>query len=146
MSIKLYRWILRGLGAMVLLAATVFALIHWEELPEHIPAHYDMAGKVSAYGGRGDLIGLMVTGWIAYAAITVCSLFPQTWNLPVKSPHAYRVAGNVMPILGLCLSLMFSWMIVCMCRGRDLGIWFMPAVLASILIPLLVIILGSVKK
>ena len=143
---RIVRILLQGLGMLLLIAATVFVLLRWRALPESIPSHFDAAGLPDAYGDKNSLISLLVVGWVAYLLFTVLSYFPQTWNLPVKTPRAYRIAGLMMPVLGLVLAFVFSWILTCTVLGRGLGAWFLPAVGAGIGIPVLVLIVGGARS
>lgn len=143
---RIVRILLQGLGMLLLIAATVFVLLSWQTLPDMIPTHFDAAGVPDAYGGRSSLISLLVVGWVAYLLFTVLSYFPRFWNLPVKTPRAYQLAGLMMPILGLVLAFVFSWILVCTVLGRGLGAWFLPVTGAGIGIPVLVLLVGGSRS
>ena len=146
MGFKIFRTVLQVLGFLVLLAATLFIVLRWAELPAELPTRFDAAGQPVLYGGKGGLISLLAMAWVAYAVFTVLSYFPKFWNLPVKSPRAYRIAGAMMPLVGLVLALMLSWPAVCSALDRSVGAWFMPATIAGIGVPLLVMIVGGYQK
>ena len=146
MRLKIFRIVLQILGLLVLLAATVFILLRWAELPAELPTRFDTAGNPTSYGAKSGLISLLVMAWVMYAVFTVLSYFPKFWNLPVKSPRAYRIAGAMMPVLGLVLALILSWTGVCSALDRSAGAWFMPATVAGIGVPLLVLLVGSYRE
>ncbi len=143
---RILRILLQALGLLLLAAATVFTLLHWRSLPDAIPTHFNAAGLPESYGSKGSLVSLLIFGWVAYGLFTVLSYFPQTWNLPVKTPRAYRLAGRMMPVLGLVLAFVFSWILVCTVLGRGLGAWFLPATGACIGIPVLVMLVGGIRS
>ena len=145
MRFKLVRFILQLLGLLLLLAVTVYILTRWRELPAEIPARFDAAGQPERFGPKSSLVSLMAVSWIGYLLFTVLSYFPKAWNLPVKTPRAYRLAETLMPVLGLMLALIFSWVSLCSALGRGLGAWFLPAALAGIGVPTLVLIIGSLR-
>ena len=146
MKFKIFRIVLQGLGLLFLLAVTVFILIRWQELPAEIPAHFDAAGHADSFSSKTSLISLLVVAWVSYGLFTVLSYFPRFWNLPVKSPRAYQIAGVLMPVLGLMLALIFGWISLRSAQGLDLGRWFMPVVLAGVGVPLLVLIVGGLRE
>ena len=55
---NLYR-VINVICVLLLAAATLFVLMRWQQLPEQIPTHYNFAGEVDGYGGKGSLILLM---------------------------------------------------------------------------------------
>ena len=143
---KVFRILLQALGMLLLLAATVFVLLRWRTLPDTIPTSFDTAGLPDAYGSRNSLLSMLIVGWVAYLLFTVLSYFPRFWNLPVKTPRAYQLAGLMMPILGLVLAFVFSWILVCTVLGRGLGAWFLPVTGAGIGIPVLVLLVGGFRS
>ena len=145
MRFRIIRFVLQGLGLLFLLAVTVFILSRWQSLPAEIPAHFDVAGRPEGYGPKSSLVSLLAVSWVAYGLFTVLSYFPKAWNLPVKTPRAYQIAGILMPVLGLVLALIFGWVSLCSALGRGLGAWFLPAVLAGIGVPVLILIVGSFR-
>ena len=137
MKPKLWHHIMTGLGAALLLAATVFVLVRWSSLPEQIPSHFDAAGNPDGYGGKSGLIVLLVFFWFMYALITVCSFFPSTWNVPGKNrPNGLNATADMLAILRVLLALMLGWMLFCSALGRGLGAWFLPAVLGGMALDL----------
>ena len=146
MGFKIFRIVLQALGLLVLLAVTVFILSRWAALPAELPTRFDAAGQPVSYGARSGLVSLLAMAWVAYAVFTVLSYFPKFWNLPVKSPRAYRIAGVMMPVLGLVLALILSWTALCTALDRSVGAWFLPACIAGVGVPLLVLIIGSYRK
>ena len=143
MKTKILRIILQGLGLLILLAVTIFIVLRWQELPAEVPSRFDAAGHPESFEPKTALLSLLAVTWVGYGLFTVLSYFPKTWNLPVKTPRAYRIAGVLMPVLGLMLALIFGYLSFCSALGRDLGTWFLPAVLAGIGVPVLVLIIGS---
>ena len=146
MKFKVSRLILQALGLVFLLAVTVYILSRWQSLPIEIPANFDAAGRPRSYGPKSSLIPLLVISWVAYGLFTVLSYFPRFWNLPVRTPRAYQIAGILMPVLGLMIALIFGWVAFRSAQGQGLGSWFMPVVLAGVLVPLLVLIVGGLQK
>lgn len=146
MRFKIIRFILQGLGLLILLAVTIFIVLRWQDLPAEIPSHFDAAGRPESYGPKSSLISLMAVSWVGYGLFTVLSYFPKAWNLPVKTPRAYQIAGILMPVLGLMLALIFGWVSFCSALGRGLGAWFLPAVLGGIGVPVLILIVGSFRR
>ena len=146
MNAKLFRLILQVLGLLVLLAVTVYILSRWQSLPIEIPANFDAAGQPRSYGPKSSLIPLLVISWVAYGLFTVLSYFPRFWNLPVRTPRAYQIAGILMPVLGLMLALIFGWISLRSAQGLGIGRWFMPAVLAGVGVPVLILIVGGLRE
>ncbi|MBR1456183.1 MAG: DUF1648 domain-containing protein [Oscillospiraceae bacterium] len=138
MVTKLWHHLCTALGLALLLCATVFALLRWPALPDAIPTHYDAAGAATSYGGKGAFAGLLVTAWLLYAAMTVLSFFPQTWNLPKQTPRALQASADMLAVLRPLLAFLFGWIILRTAQGRALGVWFLPVTLGAVFVDLAV--------
>lgn len=163
---KIWYHIMTVLSFLALLGVTLFVLLRWSSLPAQIPVHYDGAGQPSGYGGRGELISLMVVSWLMLAVLTVLSFFPQTWNLPGtgrravriasfrtvsigavgQSPRALQAAADMLAVLRLEIALLFSWLLLCSSQAKPVGAWFLPVMLAAVLANVLVGLVRSRKK
>ena len=60
-----YQRIAGILAPLILLGTIVYILIIWHTLPEQIPTHYNFAGEIDGYGGRGSLLLMPIIG-LAY--------------------------------------------------------------------------------
>lgn len=145
---KLWHHIMTGIGFALLLAATAFVLLRWQDLPELIPTHFDAAGQADAYSsGKGGLIMLLFTAWGLYAVITVTSFFPSTWNMPGKNrPAGLRAGADMLALLRVQFAFMFAWLLFCSAAGRDLGAWFLPVTLGSTFLNLLIGIVRALRS
>ena len=146
MRFKIYRLVLQILGLLVLLAVTVFILSRWQTLPEEIPSNFGISGQADSFAPKSSLISMLAVAWVGYVLFTVLSYFPRFWNLPVRSPRAYRIAGYIMPVLGLVLALIFGWVGLCSALGRGLGAWFLPVTLAAVAAPVIILIVAGFRE
>ena len=102
-----FQHILNLLSPLLLLAAILTIALRWHALPQRIPTHYDFAGNVTGYGGRGTLLLMPVM------TIGLCWRFPKGWSMgiqktPRNAPFLYHAARNMIAELRLCLALYFS--------------------------------------
>ena len=109
------RWqrILGILSPVVLLGAIVFILIRFPSLPEQIPTHYNMAGEIDGYGGRGTLLLMPVIGLVSDAVVALAGRFPKSWNTGTKITlfnrvRVYRLLRDLMAELRLAMALFFG--------------------------------------
>jgi hypothetical protein len=54
----------------------------WSILPDRIPMHYNFAGHVDGWGGKGTLIILPFVTIFMYAMLTLFERFPNIYNYP----------------------------------------------------------------
>ena len=103
-----------GVAAPVLLLGTiVYLLLRLPHLPALIPSHYNAAGEIDGYSGRGSLLVMPVIGLVTVAVIAVTARFPKSWNTGVRLTainrvRVYRLMRDLMAELRLAIALMFG--------------------------------------
>ncbi len=94
-----------GLGALALLIwITYDALAGPSHLPDRIPTHFDAAGNANGWGSPATLLLLPILAVGLYLLITVVSMFPASFNYPVRV-----TAENRERLQGLTLN-MVTWL------------------------------------
>ena len=83
-------WILEGISLLVIIGTTFYLIAGWNSFPDRIPVHYNAAGEIDRWGGKGELIFLFVMTWILYIGITLIQRFPQIWNTGVQVTQENR--------------------------------------------------------
>lgn len=139
---NLYK-ITTALCALLLVAATVFVLIRWSHLPDEIPIHYNFAGEVDDYGGKGSLILMIVLAWVVFFTMTICIKYPDKWNMPVKvteenKSRLYAITRAMMEVMKVLTSLLFVMMFVSIAAGISLPPWPVITMIAAILLTVVV--------
>lgn len=125
--------------ALVLLLAYLF--FFWDTLPEKLPMHYNFAGEVDRWGGRGELLLLPIIAGVLYIGMTVLEKFPAIWNTGVRvteqnSDAVYREVKNLLVLMKLAVVLTFSLLTVVSSIAKPLPGWFMPVVLILVFGPI----------
>ena len=109
----LYQRVAGVLSPVMLLVSIVIILILWRKLPEQIPTHYNAAGQIDGYGGRGTLLLMPVIGLAGDLLLALVSRMPQSWNTGVRvtvlnRARVYRLVRDLMADLRLAMALMFG--------------------------------------
>lgn len=130
-------------------------LFNWSSLPDRIPHHFDFAGKPDAWGGKWVLLLLPAISFVMYAALTGVSRIPHRFNYiwqitQANAESQYRIALSMLSILKALVMTMFAYMTWATIRsaGGDsagLGRLFLPVVLGSLLLTIVVHILASYR-
>lgn len=139
------------LAVLILLAATIFVLINWKDMPELIPSHYDFKGQVDAYGGRGVLIFTMVMGWVLVLSMIVISWFPSIWSTgvertPANAAVVNRIIKDMLNVLEVGMAILFSYMMIVPAMGITMGKWFMPAFFIVIFGTIIVMVVRLIRN
>lgn len=147
MKRRLWHWLLDALTVLALLGATLFVLLRWGEIPAQVPAHFGAGGEITGYGSKtGALTPLLVFSWLMSVSMIVLGFFPQSWNLPRRTPRAYQAAADGLAVLRLGMGLFFGYMLLCTALCRGLGAWFLPVLLTVAGGPLAYILIQSFRR
>ena len=109
----LWQRVLGILSPALLLGTVVYILIRWPHLPEQIPLHYNIAGEIDGYGGRGMLLLMPVIGLVSDAVVALAGRFPKSWNTGTKITlfnrvRVYRLVRDLMAELRIAMALFFG--------------------------------------
>lgn len=136
-----------GLALLVVLVwITYRALYGPDPLPQRIPTHFGANGQPNAWGPPGSLWLLPIVGAALYMIISVVSLFPASFNFPVRSTAANRPRLEALTLQMMawvkaelcCLFLTIQWSIIQSARHGNAAL--SPAVMPLFLVALFVTI------
>ncbi len=139
---NLYR-VTTAICVIMLAAATLFVLMRWQQLPEQIPTHYNFAGEVDGYGGKGSLIIMMVLSWIVFFTLTISIRFPEKWNMPVEVTEENRarlfaITRAMMEAVKFFVTLLFVVLFVSMAAEATVSHWGIIVLTAAVLMTVIV--------
>ena len=138
-----YQRIAGILAPLILLGSIVYILIIWKKLPEQIPTHYNFAGEIDGYGGRGTLLLMPIIGLVMDLSLALVCRFPQSWNTGVRvtvlnRTRVYRLVRDLMADLRLSMAVLFAGFGIYQASlPEHFGVWFGPAVGLLVILPLL---------
>ena len=126
--------ILDLLGWILLIGTLAYLILGWFSFPDQIPMHYNGAGEIDRWGGKGEIIFIEVMMWILYFGIGVVEKYPQIWNTGVEvtaknKEKVYRTLKYMLKTLKFLTALIFAYLIVNSLQSAPLPGWFTPAVM-----------------
>lgn len=130
--------IINILCLLMLIGMTVYLIVRWKDIPNLIPAHYNIAGEVDRFGDKISILICPIMSWMLYILITVLECFPQIWNTGVKvteknRERVYAILRAMIDSIKLVLVFVFLYLTVCMAELISPSIWFTVADTALIL-------------
>lgn len=141
-------------GWSILLVSWIWVAIHYAQLPETIPTHFNAAGKVDGYGDKSMIWGLLAVSTVLFAGMTILNRFPHIFNYLVKITEEnalwqYTHATRMIRYLKLILAIIFgmiSFITIQYANGKaeDLG-KLLPFLLIATFIPLVYFIVKSLQ-
>ncbi|MEG0449238.1 MAG: DUF1648 domain-containing protein [Lysinibacillus sp.] len=143
------------LGGGLFVGAILYVAFQWGNLPSEIPGHFNGAGEVDRWGSKFEILILPLIGFFLWALISVLEKAPYMHNYPKRinesNVEAFylnsRKLANVIKNICLLIFAVLQVQIVRVALGQidSLGWWFLPFVLMSTLIPIIVGIVKSSK-
>ena len=126
--------ILDLIGWIMLIGTLAYLILGWSSFPDQIPMHYNGAGEIDRWGGKGEIIIIEVVMWILYLGIGLVEKYPQIWNTgvevtPQNKERVYRILKYMLKTLKTLTALIFAYLIVNSLQGTPLPGWFTPAVM-----------------
>lgn len=142
MNRKAVYLIMNIIGFLALLGSTLFVIIMWSQIPDHIPTHYNFAGEADGYGGKGSLIFMMVLAWFMFILITILMRFPNTWNMPVKvtaenKARLYSITRAMLEVIKMLISLLFAVMLINAAIATPMPRFILIALIAAMLLSII---------
>ena len=118
----------------LLLGITIFFLFIWEDLPNKVPAHYNVQGDIDRWGNKGELWILPITSWLMYIGLTTIERLPKIWNTGFKvtkenEEQVYRTTKNMLVNIKLLLMINFTYLALNSFLGKNLSSWYLPVIL-----------------
>lgn len=83
--------LLHALNALLLVALFVYPILHYDELPDRIPQHFDASGAPDAWTEKTPF-SVLLTPLIALGCVALC--YGSAWFIP-RRPDLVNVPGKV---------------------------------------------------
>lgn len=114
---------------ILLIGTLIYLIVRWNAIPDQIPTHYNAAGEIDSWGGKGMVWLLVVISWGLYLGITFVGRFPELWNTGVKitktnKEKVYRLLKYLIGTSKLILITVFTLLIVFSTLAKPLPLWF----------------------
>lgn len=147
---KKYKKMMNIVGWLFLLGVFIYIAFTWNSLPDQIPAHYNLQGKVDRYGGKANILIMPVIMGIIFIGIAVVERYPNTWNVPVEvreetKDRIYDSMAAMLVTLRVVLICNAFFTTILESRGMHLPAWYLIAFICAILLPLIIDMIYIVK-
>lgn len=138
-----YHKLIKYLCIFIQAGTLLYLIFIWNRLPEEIPMHYNGAGEIDGYGSRFTIWLCPAAMLLMYQFMGLVDRHPSWWNTSVTVTRAnagrvYKVMKDMIVTFKLILVLIFSYISLWTATGRNLGVWFLPAVLALTFLPIII--------
>ena len=134
----------------------IITLYNYTSLPESIPMHFNLAGKVDRYGDKSEILILPFVGTVLFFGMTILNKFPHIFNylVEITTENAlaqYQSATQMLRILKFVVILIFITITlltidVSKQNGNEINPWFVPALIGILFIITTFYIVKSIKS
>ena len=146
-------WLWDILGYSFYVGSFLFLIYNWNELPDKVPAHYNALGEIDRWGSKMELFLLPIIGAVMAVLMQLLERFPETHNYPTRlneenAKEFYLLSRKLVNQLKNLSLIFFALLLIesittALGWGNGIGIWFLPIIIISVLIP---IVLGLMKQ
>ena len=122
---------------VVLIAMIIYPVIMLKSLPDKLPMHYNAAGEIDRWGGKGEALILPVIGIFMYGLLTLVTSFPSAWNIPVQITRenrgrVYQCTKSMLVLMKLEVIVIFAYLEYQVIGQRELSGSFLGIVFFTI--------------
>jgi uncharacterized membrane protein len=144
------------IALLLLIFFWIFNVVHFKDLPETIPIHFNGSGTADGFGPRASIFALPIIGTIIYIGLTVLQKYPKYSNFPVKiteenAQYQYTNATKMLRVLKIIILILFFMidyftMLTAIGKEDGLGKWFLPFTLGILIVPIVYFFIQSKKS
>jgi uncharacterized membrane protein len=149
-------WIMEVIAILGLLTLFGTGIYYFPKLPEIVPTHFNGSGQPDDYGSKSYFWILPGIGLFIYALLTLINLVPHQFNYLVKiTPEnalkQYTYGTRFIRYLKMLILWMFFYINFSIIQtinhpSAGFGIWYVPAFLGFIFLPMIGYFILSSKK
>lgn len=104
--------LLEMLAISLLCICWVLAIYGFYTLPDSIPVHFDMSGKVTRFGSKFNIFLLSLIATVLYIGMSILNKYPHIFNYPYpitpeNAEKQYRSASRVIRWLKFLIVTLF---------------------------------------
>lgn len=114
-----------------------FTLIHFKDLPEEIPIHYNAKGLADGFDTRDHIWGLPIIASLLFALLNGLQK-----RIGMQEIERQLLQWMQLLILGIFTYIQLQTFFVAVNKSDGLGSWFLPVVMVGFLVP----IFWTIKK
>jgi len=147
---SIYSFSFNMICILLLAGNIVYLIVKWGSFPEQIPMHFDAAGNITNYGGKGWLFFMPIMSLILFSGLTAVERFPQLWNTGVEVTEenmrrVYGIIKNMIVTLKLAMVAVFVFVSRYQSLSASLPGWFLPAALFAALASIVFFIVKLIR-
>jgi uncharacterized membrane protein len=143
------------IGWLLIFAIWGLTILNYQNLPDIIPTHYNVAGVADGFGDKRRIWTLPLIATVLFFGLTILNKFPHIFNYPTaiteeNALKQYTNATRLIRYLKVIIAVIFGLIAFLTIRHANgqtdgLGIWFLPLTMGLIFMPLIYFLIKSIK-
>lgn len=130
------------LSIAMLIIMIFYSLFVWLRMPEQIPVHWGLNGKIDGWGSRNSIWFLAAMSTGLYILLTIILHHPSIWNTGTtitdeNKEWVYQKLAHMLVVLRLIIQLIFFCLLWHTAQVKNLGLWGNLLLYSSPFLPLL---------
>lgn len=145
-----------ALALLGLISSWIYVSVHYAQLPDVIPTHFNGQGQVDGYGDKWTIFLGSGIATVMYIGLSYIGRHPHWFNFPVavteaNAPRLYQIAVRMLRTLKLVLVGVFfaiEWQTVQVAHNTafDGGRWILLGVMGAVFVPLFYFLIQLFKN
>jgi uncharacterized membrane protein len=136
-------WVLEAIGLLGIILTLTCVILNYNDLPDSLPRHYNLAGQPDGFGDKSILFALPSIVAVIYLIMTIGLRFPQMFNYPfeITAENAelqYKNLTMMIRILKTLIVVIFLYLTFATIQNglgkmNGLGTWFAPVTIITLI-------------
>jgi len=126
------------ISIMSIVFCFAYIFLIWNEIPARVPGHFDAAGNITSWSGKGTVWLLPLIMLALFVLMTAAGKFPSMMNTGVKiteenKERLYPILKGMADTIKLIICLMFTVISISIAAASALPVWFLAVSVAAVL-------------
>ena len=131
-----------------------FTIVHYLDLPDTIPIHFNARGEADGFGHKSTIWMLPAIATFIYLLMIIINLFPHTHNYMVNITEDnalknYRLSTRVLRLVNLFCMILFAvlvYEIMSLSIGKNTNVLGWEIIVLSFLAPISLVVYAIIKQ
>ena len=137
-------------AGIILIYMFVNLFLKWDSIPNWVPTHYNIYGEIDAWGDKNNVLFVPIMGAGIYAIMTMVTLFPSIWNMPVTITESnkgkvYGAMKTMLLLLKAEILGLFLFMNYNVVSRRTLSPYFLIIAIGIVAITIIYIVAWTIR-
>jgi hypothetical protein len=134
------------------------ALLAFSSLPEIVPTHFNLAGKIDGNGSKINVLFLPVIPTILAIGLSILNKYPHTFNYleeitPANAERNYRTGTRILRLSKLFVILLFGAILFLVINSagqnvasQQMNVYVKAVIIMALLMPVIILLISFLQS